>query len=484
MSNEWDREMSNDEFLTNLDSPQTLYHTSLCEGYFSLRKLSDAIQEVSSSECGGRGDMITVAECDRSLFDELNALPEPKALEKINPFPEFDRVQFYDVDPNDPSHTHYYLVPNDHTGELEEARGSGTGFIHSFFDHFDDKENAKRIALEILHRSRRNVDDYTLMVDRLVKTKRKGNLPYPLIEKGCLRDTFLQESIKKYEDENGALAQSNEDFKMWIELRDAVLDLWEWGSASGTALHRSIEIFLDNPLDAPCENMVYQTIEFRYFLNLMRDLFINGTMKVVRSEIRVCDWKDNREGTYHSQRALEENCPDILKEDLCATYLTGSADLIFREEGMAENKLGIGDWKRSKKIYMSAFGGKCGKGPCAEIPDCNLYHYYIQLNLYAYLIELNTKYKVVKMFIAVFHPNNNNYVTYNVPDMRTTVHLMLIERIKYNLTDVFTSDSEEDRRKRTVMSAFLESKKVNKTNMKELFGIESYQLKRKREEDK
>ena len=46
------------------------------------------------------------------------------------------------------------------------------------------------------------------------------------------------------------------------------------------------------------------------------------------------------------------------------------------------------DWKTSKKIEMSAYGGKVGtKAATNNIPDCNYYHYALQLSLYRYLLE-------------------------------------------------------------------------------------------------
>lgn len=468
-----------DELAAAMGSPQALFRMEVIEAYDKLRSLSDAILEAHR---GNEREMPKVTDLARTFFKELDDIPEPVRLQNLNPFPEFDAVQFFDVDPNDPEHTHYYLVPNEKTGELEEARGSGTGFIHSFFDPFEDKEHAKRIALEILHCERRNFDDYRRMQQKL---EEKRGEAYEFVEKDTLRDSMLLATIRNYEAAKTAKTWDSvcdeaqykaQDFRAWKELRDGCLALWEWGSASGTALHRSIEVFLDKPLETPWHNMVYHTLEFRYFLNLLRDMCINGPVRILRSELRVCDWRDNRTGTYHEQRSELDSCPDFLKEMLCATYLTGSADLIFREEGMAENEIGIGDWKRSKRIYQSAFEGKKGRGPCSELPDCNLYHYYLQLNLYAYLIELNTKYRVVKLWIAVFHPSNPNYVLYHVPEMRTTVHLMLIERIKYNLSDVFTSDSPEDQRKRAQMQKFLKNKKINTSNIKELLGGESYQI--------
>ena len=459
-----------------MSDPRFLYHSDLIEGYTNTRKFHDAVRQAQGSW------RFNVSECAASAFEELQKAPEPHSLEKANPFPVFDRVEFYDEDPQDKEHTHYYLVPNPALdNKLEEPRGSATGFIHSFFEHFDDKAQAKRITLQLMHNTRRCQDEYTAVRDKL---EQESDKPLPsFFDEGTLRDVILRHTVVSFERESNAKTfdetakqySSSADFTLYLALYRRVLAKWEWGSASGTALHRAIELFLDNPLDVRWTNTVYHTVEFGYFLNLCRDLFINGTMRMVRCELRVADWRDDRKGTRAELRTHEASCAEALKELLCATYLAGSVDLICREESAPENELVLGDWKRSKKIWERAFGNKHGRGPCAEVPDCNLYHYYIQLNLYATMIELNTHYKITRMFIVVLHPNNENYLIYHVPDMRVVVHKMLVQRIKDNYSSVYVGDGAEDRRKRAFMARYLKNKRVDKNNAKELFGIEKYQ---------
>lgn len=92
----------------------------------------------------------------------------------------------------------------------------------------------------------------------------------------------------------------------------------------------------------------------------------------------------------------------------------------------------VGDFKRSKEIKESAYQNKCGYGPLDGVPDCNLYHYYCQLNLYKYLIEENSDFEVIQMWIFVFSDHNSEFKVYRVPNMQNKILKMLQYR-RFNL---------------------------------------------------
>ena len=50
------------------------------------------------------------------------------------------------------------------------------------------------------------------------------------------------------------------------------------------------------------------------------------------------------------------------------------------------NKLRIDDYKSNKKIDRESFRDKRMHFPISNIPDCNLYHYSLQLSLYCYML--------------------------------------------------------------------------------------------------
>jgi len=83
------------------------------------------------------------------------------------------------------------------------------------------------------------------------------------------------------------------------------------------------------------------------------------------------------------------------------------------------------DWKTNKTIYQKAWGDKVGKGACANIPDCNYWHYYIQLSMYAYLLSL--KGFTVKNCILA-HLKDDKVETYEIIPSFSIIDAMLAER--------------------------------------------------------
>ena len=109
----------------------------------------------------------------------------------------------------------------------------------------------------------------------------------------------------------------------------------------------------------------------------------------------------------------------------------------------------ICDWKRSKRICDRAFGGRTGWGPCSDLPDCNLSHYRLQLNTYRFLFESQVGKKVGGMFLAVFHPNQENFQFISVPDYSKTIATCLgIRRLHLINSSIASLDMcvDEDRK--------------------------------------
>lgn len=89
-----------------------------------------------------------------------------------------------------------------------------------------------------------------------------------------------------------------------------------------------------------------------------------------------------------------------------ALVLAGSIDMIFLDPDVPK-LLHIVDWKRSKEIKEKSFFAR-GRGPCANLDDCNYNHYALQVNTYAAILGRNlfqsSGYRVDKLYLAVFHP--------------------------------------------------------------------------------
>ncbi len=165
-------------------------------------------------------------------------------------------------------------------------------------------------------------------------------------------------------------------------------------SEAGTAMHLAIEMFLNgsqNYMDAvrfgtslepfkdtelaikyiPAET--YGTIEWEYFMRFWRKY--GDDLEPYRTEWEV--W-------------VEE------------IRLAGSIDMIFRRK--STGKFLIYDWKRSKEIRMeNRF--QSGLGPVAHLPDCNYWHYSLQLNIYRWVLEKYYGLEIEDMYLLIMHPN-------------------------------------------------------------------------------
>ncbi len=100
--------------------------------------------------------------------------------------------------------------------------------------------------------------------------------------------------------------------------------------------------------------------------------------------------------------------------------IAGSVDMMYIHEkdlGSHPKKIWLVDWKRSKEIKTRAFGSGSnayGKGPLNHKANCNFQHYSLQLNIYKFILEKNYEIEVDKMSLLIFHPNQEEYLEYEV----------------------------------------------------------------------
>lgn len=166
-------------------------------------------------------------------------------------------------------------------------------------------------------------------------------------------------------------------------------------SRLGTAMHAQIEQYVNDALDvAP------STAEFGYFLNWY---------SAFRHEYP--NW-----APYRTEWLVYDTTKKV----------AGSIDMVFRNTDDPTECM-IVDWKRSKEIKTEGFRGKCGRGLASTLPDCNLTHFSLQLNTYKYVLEDAYGLRVTRMYVAVFHPNNNDYLSFEIDDMQETVAQMVAE---------------------------------------------------------
>lgn len=98
--------------------------------------------------------------------------------------------------------------------------------------------------------------------------------------------------------------------------------------------------------------------------------------------------------------------------------LAGTIDALYKN---GEDYLLV-DWKRVKHIKKDKF--QKGLNVLKHLDDNSFTHYSLQQNLYRHLLEENGIH-VSKMFLVCLHPENDNFVIEEVPDMKNEVELML-----------------------------------------------------------
>lgn len=166
-----------------------------------------------------------------------------------------------------------------------------------------------------------------------------------------------------------------------------IKDLWtkngKEASEAGTKMHYDIECFY-NDMDVEIEEECAEWDYFEQFENA-----IGRKIEPYRTEWMVWD-----------------------KE----LKFAGSIDMIFKNPN---GTLQIYDWKRCKEIKKNNRFQSATTECISHLPDCNFWHYSLQLNTYKYLIEKNYGKKVTKMYLVCLHPNNKNksYLRYEVPVM-------------------------------------------------------------------
>jgi hypothetical protein len=102
--------------------------------------------------------------------------------------------------------------------------------------------------------------------------------------------------------------------------------------------------------------------------------------------------------------------------------LAGTVDLILHNKSNGSYELF--DWKTNKKIDTKSYGGKSGiTSATRHLPDCNFYHYVLQLSLYRYLIEKNYGIQITNQ--TILHLNDYEAKPYQVEYLKNEIVNML-----------------------------------------------------------
>ena len=173
------------------------------------------------------------------------------------------------------------------------------------------------------------------------------------------------------------------DSKWYGMSPQAIKDAWNangrQASEAGTDMHLGIEMVMNGAEDVVPDS-TKESIEWKYFWNYWnKDCLIWEPWRT--------EW-------------------EIWDEDL---KLAGSVDMIYRNR--INGTFAVYDWKRSKEIKMeNTF--QSGFGPVSHLPDCNYWHYTLQLNMYRWMLEKHYGIVVSEMALVIMHPNNTNYRKY------------------------------------------------------------------------
>jgi ATP-dependent exoDNAse (exonuclease V) beta subunit len=161
-------------------------------------------------------------------------------------------------------------------------------------------------------------------------------------------------------------------------------------SEKGTAMHLAIEQFL-NEAEPLAE--VLGTKEWEYFMDFWNEH--GADLEPYRTE-----W-------------------EVWAEEI---KLAGSIDMVFRRRSTGEYL--IYDWKRSREIRTdNRF--QSGLGPLGHLPDCNYWHYSLQLNVYRWILQKHYGLNITELAILVFHPENKGYKRYKLPLLEEEVTSMI-----------------------------------------------------------
>jgi ATP-dependent exoDNAse (exonuclease V) beta subunit len=169
-------------------------------------------------------------------------------------------------------------------------------------------------------------------------------------------------------------------------------------SGAGTAMHLAIEQFLNGAAHL-IPDEILETAEWKYFQNFWNEH--GHDLVPYRTEWEV--WSEE----YR---------------------LTGSIDMIFYRK--SDNSYVVYDWKRSKQIKTTnEFGGR-GFYPLDHLPDCNYWHYTLQLNVYRWFLETYYGLKINDMYLIILHPDNKNYRRMQLNRLDDEVEEMMKARLR------------------------------------------------------
>jgi len=197
---------------------------------------------------------------------------------------------------------------------------------------------------------------------------------------------------------------------------EEIKEMWAQNRDNGTRMHEFLELFY-NDMHDPDDPRAQQQ-EFTNFLQFQEEFVEANDLVPFRTELR-----NFLEG---------DDCR--LTDNMC-----GTADMLYiRRADIGHPTRGsnviVVDWKFLNTMYTNAFRNKVTGldemclAPFDDLPDVNLFHYYIQLNGYRYMLEQRTSLHVTEMYVVDFGKSNPSYRIYAVPDLQEQIRLAVLVR--------------------------------------------------------
>ena len=190
------------------------------------------------------------------------------------------------------------------------------------------------------------------------------------------------------------------------EILDGWSDSGKLASGLGTAMHLAIEQFMNGAYDLIDED-VKKTKEWSHFNKFWADC--GPDLVPYRMEWEVFS-KEHK--------------------------LAGSIDAIFYRP--SDDSHVIYDWKRSREIKSTNDYEK-GYYPLDHLPNCNYWHYTLQLNIYKWFLETFYGLRISDLYIIILHPDNKNYRRLRLNILPDEVQAMLDCRLRALKTGAKTS---------------------------------------------
>lgn len=164
--------------------------------------------------------------------------------------------------------------------------------------------------------------------------------------------TFIEHFFEGFDAKKVAGELANSNNKNWGHLsEEEILEDWKESGTTGTLIHKEIEAWTEDrdfePTHVKSKHGIAWLVE-----NLEPHFKVYSEVKIFSLRLQ----------------------------------LAGTIDMLIYDP--TKNLWIIADWKSNKRIYTSSFDKKTGTHRATMyLPDCNYYHYSLQMSLYQWILE-------------------------------------------------------------------------------------------------